>query len=169
MSSAVRNSARSSEPGIEVPAVGSVMHGPVVSVDADDMLWDAMDLMLNRGLRHLVVVKADEVRGMLVDRELAAVWAMNPLGLKHTRVGDILGPVSRSVSPDVDVLTAVNRMRAAGIDALVVVDSAKRPLGVVTDHDMLGILAALLGGAGAGVSDAEPRYHGSGRPRLLPD
>lgn len=149
------------------PTVGSVMHSPVVSVAADDSLWTAVDMMLSRGLRHLVVVQGETAQGVLVDRELAAVWAMNPLGLKSRNAADSLAPVQTFIGPEADVVTAALRMRALAADALVVVDEEQRPLGIVTDHDLLGVLAGLLGGEGAG--DAAPRYHGAVRPKLLPD
>lgn len=149
------------------PTVGSVMHGPVVAVAADDSLWTAVDTMLGRGLRHLVVVQGEIAQGVLADRELAAVWAMNPLGLKNRKAGDSLSPVESFVRPEADVVTAALRMRALAADALVVVDEEQRPIGIVTDHDLLGVLAGLLGGEGAG--DNAPRYHGGARPMLLPD
>ncbi|MCF2528927.1 CBS domain-containing protein [Yinghuangia soli] len=151
------------------PKVGEVMHGPVVSVAADDSLWTAMDVMLGRGLRHLAVVRGETVQGVLADRELAAVWAMNPLGLKNVRAADALAPNQTFIGPEVDVVAAALRMRAAGADAFVVVDEARRPLGIVTDHDLLGVLAGLLGGEGEGVGAPAPRYHGAGHPTLLPD
>jgi CBS domain-containing protein len=143
------------------------MHSPVVSVAADDSLWTAVDAMLGRGLRHLVVVRGETAEGVLADRELAAVWAMNPLGLKHRRAGDSLAPVQTFIGPEVDVVTAALRMHALGVDALVIVDDKQRPLGIVTDHDLLGVLAGLLGGEDVG--GPAPRYHGYERPTLLPD
>jgi CBS domain-containing protein len=151
------------------PTVGAVMHAPVVSVAADDSLWTAMDVMLSRGLRHLVVVLGETARGVLADRELAAVWAMNPLGLKNMRAVDALAPNQTFIEPGTDVVTVALRMRALGVDALAVVDEAQRPIGIVTDHDLLGVLAGLLGGEGAEAGGSSPRYHGAGHPALLPD
>ncbi len=148
------------------PTVGAVMHGPVVSVEADDSLWSAVDVMLSRGLRHLAVVRGETTVGVLADRELAAVWAMEPLGLKHRHASDVVVPAPSFVGPDVDVVTAAVRMRSQGVDALVVVDDRNRPIGMVTDHDLLGVLAGMLGGEVGGPS---PRYHGPGRSVLSPD
>lgn len=153
----------------ELPTVGAVMHSPIVAIGADDSLWTAVDTMLGKGLRHLVVVRGEVALGVIVDRDLAAVWAMNPLGLKHGRAADVLTSVPTFVSPDSDVVAAALRMRSLGLDALVVVDEDDRPLGIVTDHDLLGVLAGLLGGSGEGVSDVSPRYHGPGQPVLMPD
>ncbi len=128
----------------ELPTVASVMTGPAVAVDVQDSLWTAMDIMLTRGLRHLVVTRQGIARGVLSDRDLAAVWATDPLGLKNRRAEHALGPAQSFIGPDIDVVTAATRMRRLGVDALVVVESTLVPLGVVTDHDLLGVLTALL-------------------------
>lgn len=126
------------------PDVGDVMHAPVVSVDATDTLWTAMDVMLTRGLRHLVVTRKGTALGILSDRDLAAVWATDPIGLKNRRAAEVLASAEPFVTADTDVVTAATRMRGLAGDALVVVDAAGAPLGVVTDHDLLGVLAELL-------------------------
>lgn len=127
-----------------LPTVATVMTEPVVAVDVQDSLWTAMDVMLTRGLRHLVVTRQGIARGILSDRDLAAVWATDPLGLKNRRAEHALGPGQSFIGPDIDVITAALRMRQLGVDALVVVESTLVPLGVVTDHDLLGVLIALL-------------------------
>jgi signal-transduction protein with cAMP-binding, CBS, and nucleotidyltransferase domain len=127
------------------PRVSDVMHGPVVAVDTSDNLWTAMDVMLTRGLRHLVVTRGGRAHGILSDRDLAATWAMDPIGLKNRQAGRTAAPAEQVfLSPDTDVVAAAVRMRELGVDALVVVASTGAPLGVVTDHDLLGVLAVLI-------------------------
>ncbi|MDI2125447.1 CBS domain-containing protein [Yinghuangia seranimata] len=131
------------DPVAAPPRVAGLMREPV-AVDVADTLWTAMEVMLSRGLRHLVVTRQGASAGLLSDRDLAATWAMDPLGLKNRCAGDALGPARPFVAPDVDVVRAAAHLRTAGADALVVTDAALVPLGVVTDHDLLGALAELL-------------------------
>ncbi|NUU22018.1 MAG: CBS domain-containing protein [Streptomycetaceae bacterium] len=138
------------------PTVGAVMHGPVVSVGLDDTLWTALDTMFSRGLRHLVVVRGEAAVGVLVDRDLAAVWSMNPLGLKQRHAGEALGPRQAFTPPDTDVVSAALRMQELGVDALVVVDPDDRPLGIVTDHDLLGVLGRMIGDHDGSVGAPRP-------------
>lgn len=128
-----------------MPQVAAVMHGPVVAVDVADNLWTAMDVMLTRGLRHLVVTGGGRAHGILSDRDVAATWAMDPIGLKNRAAGGT-GTHGDQVflSPGTDVVAAAVRMRELGVDALVVVAPTGAPLGVVTDHDLLGVLAELV-------------------------
>ncbi|MDI2125439.1 CBS domain-containing protein [Yinghuangia seranimata] len=125
------------------PTVGAVMHSPLVTVGAADSLWTAVDVMLTTGLRHVVVTHGDTALGVLADKELAAVWATSPLGLKRRHAADVLPAKPPFVSADADVVAAACRMRSQGLEALVVVDDRSRPLGIVTDHDLLGVLAGL--------------------------
>ncbi|MFF7250202.1 CBS domain-containing protein [Embleya sp. NPDC008237] len=119
------------------------MHGPVVAVAAHDTSWQAMERMLTAHLRHVAVVEEGHAVGLLSDRDLASVWARDPLGLKHRTARDALGPDSPFVAPDVDVIDASRRLLEAGIDALLVVDATDRAVGVLTDHDLLGVLVDL--------------------------
>jgi CBS domain-containing protein len=116
------------------------MHGPVVAVAAHDTLWQAMDHMLTVRLRHVAVVEEGRAVGLLSDRDLASVWALDPLGLKHHTARDLVGSEPPFVTPDIDVIGASRRLLEAGIDALLVVDAAGRAVGVLTDHDLLGVL-----------------------------
>ncbi|MFI1583807.1 CBS domain-containing protein [Embleya sp. NPDC020630] len=139
------------------------MHGPVVAVAGHDTLWQAMDRMLTAHLRHVAVVDEGHAVGLLSDRDLASVWALDPLGLKHRTARDVLGPEPCLVAPDIDVISASERLLGAGLDALLVVDETDHPVGVLTDHDLLDILVGLYG---------KPDDHGeqgSRHPNMLPD
>jgi signal-transduction protein with cAMP-binding, CBS, and nucleotidyltransferase domain len=136
---------RAATPESGLPEVAAVMHGPVVAVDVEDNLWTAMDIMLTRGLRHLVVTRADRAHGILSDRDLAATWAMDPIGLKNRKAAHTADRGQVFIPPDTDVVAAAAHMRSLGADALVVVSASGAPLGVVTDHDLLGVLVTLIG------------------------
>ncbi|MFI6985950.1 CBS domain-containing protein [Embleya sp. NPDC050154] len=122
------------------------MHGPVVGVAAHDTLWQAMDRMLTAHLRHVAVVEDGRALGLLSDRDLASVWALDPLGLKHRIARDVLGVDPPFIAPDLDVISASRRLLEAGIDALLVVDATDRAIGVLTDHDLLAVMVDLYQG-----------------------
>ncbi|GCD97709.1 hypothetical protein EHYA_05405 [Embleya hyalina] len=146
-----------------VPMVREVMHGPVVAVAGQDTLWQAMDRMLTAHLRHMAVVDEGRAVGLLGDRDLASVWALDPLGLKHRTARDVLGTEPRFVAPDIDVISASKRLLGAGADALLVVDETDRPVGVLTDHDLLKVLVDLYG------DGDDHRQQGSRHPNMPPD
>lgn len=53
--------------------IGDVMTAPLLTVEADTSVEDAMTRMLDGGVRHLVVLDGDGPRGVLSIRDLAAV------------------------------------------------------------------------------------------------
>ncbi|WP_439681287.1 CBS domain-containing protein [Embleya sp. MST-111070] len=131
--------------GPGIPTVREVMHGPVVSVTTQDTLWAAMDTMIVSHLHHVGVVDDDgRAFGLISDRDLAAVWTLDPLGLKqHTAAHAIAGTETSFVSPDTDVVTAGEELLRHRRDALLVVDAGGTALGVLTDRDLLTVLLGL--------------------------
>ncbi|WP_331773389.1 CBS domain-containing protein (plasmid) [Embleya sp. NBC_00888] len=119
------------------------MHSPVVSVGREETLWAAMSLMLTTNLHHLAVVDAGGAFGLINDRDLAAVWATNPLGLKNLTVEHVLGDVRAVVVPTTDVVMAGEVMLRQAVDAVLVIDESGSAVGVLTDHDLLNVFVGL--------------------------
>jgi CBS domain-containing protein len=127
-----------------IPTVREVMHGPVVSVTTEDTLWAAMDKMIVTQLHHVGVVDGGRALGLISDRDLAAVWALDPLGLKQHTAGHALAGIETTfVTPDTDVVTAGEELLKHRRDALLVVEADGTALGVLTDRDLLVVLLGL--------------------------
>ncbi|MFI1583841.1 CBS domain-containing protein [Embleya sp. NPDC020630] len=127
-----------------IPTVREVMHGPVVSVAAEDTLWVVMDNMITTRLHHVCVLDGDRALGLISDRDLAAVWTLDPLGLKQHTAGRVVADTETTfVSPDTDVVTAGEQLLRHRRDALLVVDAGGVALGVLTDRDLLTVLLGL--------------------------
>ncbi|WP_331767930.1 CBS domain-containing protein [Embleya sp. NBC_00896] len=127
-----------------IPTVRKVMHGPVVSVTTQDTLWAAMDKMIATHLHHVAVVDGARALGLISDRDLAAVWALDPLGLKqHTAGHALAGTETTFVAPDTDVIAAGEELLKHRRDALLVVDADGTAIGVLTDRDLLTVLLGL--------------------------
>ncbi|MFF7250126.1 CBS domain-containing protein [Embleya sp. NPDC008237] len=127
-----------------VPTVREVMHGPLVSVAPEDTLWAVMDNMVTTRLHHVGVVDGDRALGLISDRDLAAVWTLDPLGLKQHTAGRVVADTETTfVSPDIDVVTAGEQLLKHRRDALLVVDAGGAALGILTDRDLLTVLLRL--------------------------
>lgn len=140
-------------PATPVTPVGEVMNAPVVTVDRDATLWAAMDTMVGARLRHLAVLDGGRVVGVIEDRDLASVWAMDPLGLKNRHAGEAMSNVDAFVAPGTTVVDAAREMLRRGADALVVVDDEHHPLGMVTGRDLMRALVGHHEGASAMAAD----------------
>jgi acetoin utilization protein AcuB len=124
---------------------------------------DARTLMIERRIRHLVVVENDLLAGIVTDRDIRlnlpspatslSVWEVNYLLAKLT-VGQVMKSSVITVGPDRDAREAARIMAAHKIGALPVVERG-RPVGIVTETDFLEAFIALADEVGA-VAEARP-------------
>jgi CBS domain-containing protein len=121
--------------------VDAVMTSPVECVGVTTTLDVALITMVRRGHRHLAVVDVDgRFRGILSDRVVAAAWAADPSCLSTTPVSAAL-EARAVVAPAAHILDAARAMRAAGTDAVGVLDGDGNVVGIVTGSDMIAQLA----------------------------
>ncbi|MEM4246475.1 MAG: CBS domain-containing protein [Candidatus Bathyarchaeia archaeon] len=55
--------------------VGTVMRKPLISVDPDTSIWDALEIMLSNDIRRLPIMKGDELSGIVTEKDIA-VWIL---------------------------------------------------------------------------------------------
>lgn len=125
--------------------IRDLMTTPVVAILDADTAWTAMERFVVAGTRHLVVVTAEgRCVGILANHHLAALWPMDPLGLKHHLVRDLLAPAREApaVPESATVTDAARMMVRHGTDAVTVVDRAGEIVGVVTGGDIIRLVAA---------------------------
>ena len=103
------------------------------TVDPNDTLAKAKEMMDVAGFRCLPVVKDDEVIGMLTERNLRAHSGY----LESTKVNAAMSIPVISVSPHSTVQEATRLMLRHKVGGLPVLDRGKL-VGIVTTIDMLG-------------------------------
>jgi CBS domain-containing protein len=122
--------------------VTEAMSSPVLTVPADVPLGDALAAMVRTGRRHLVAVDpAGRCVGVLADRTVAAAWAHDHAALATQLVGSVLEDRPPLLGAAARVIDAARMMHAENTDAVVVVDSERRPIGIVTGSDLIALLA----------------------------
>lgn len=130
--------------------VGDVMSSPPVVVRTHDSLWRAMDRFLATGLRHLVVLdESDVVVGVLDDRAVVSEWARDALGLHRRTVGALMRAATTrtiAVTRGTPVQEAARLMLERRVDALPVVGSDGRVVGVLTGSDLVRTVVSGPGG-----------------------
>src|SRR5439155_3981964 len=99
--------------------VGHVMGGAVLSVTAPTPVAEARRLMLREQIRHLLVMDATRLEGIVTDRDIRlnlpspattlSVWEMNALLMKLT-VGEIMTTALVTIGPDGGVDDAAELM-----------------------------------------------------------
>ena len=119
--------------------VGDMMSSPVLTVETGETLWDAWQLMFVSGLRHLVVVDDQGMCvGVISDRMIVTALPTDPDELGSRRICDLI-----TASPDLRVEPAANPHAAAeamvafGAEAVPVIDTHERLVGIVTEADLV--------------------------------
>jgi acetoin utilization protein AcuB len=122
------------------------MTGALITARPDMPVLDARHLMIEKGIRHLVVTSdSGELLGIVTDRDIRlnlpsqatslSVWEMNYL-LTRLTVGTVMTSSVITVGPDREARDAAQLMLDHRIGALPVVDGG-RPIGIVTETDLL--------------------------------
>lgn len=120
------------EPRSPALSVLQVMKSPVVSLSPDMNLADATRIMKHHDFRHLPVVNAGKLVGILSDRDL----------LKHgsesdTPVSSVMSKEPLTASPETLIRAAAQRMLEGKVSALPVLDNQDRLVGMITITDIL--------------------------------
>ena len=132
------------------------MSGDPVSVEAAASALEALELMLNHGIRHLAVLDSgrcvvgvlslDDLRAVLPfpvrqrvmpspkERMLAREWSVN----------DVMTPAPATVGEGASLAEAAQRMATLRIGCLPVVDEAGHLAGILSETDVLHALATAL-------------------------
>lgn len=119
--------------------VRDIMSNPVLTVEMDETLWDAWQLLFVSGLRHLVVIdKKGTSVGVLSDRNILAEVPATAEHLSARLVSDVLARVPvATISPDADPREAAVLMTQALTEAVPVLEADGRLVGIVTESDLV--------------------------------
>jgi CBS domain-containing protein len=136
-----RRSERALEP--DRVRVRDLMTSPVVAIFEGDSAWTAMERFVVAGTRHLVVVTRDgRCVGVLANHHVAALWPLDPLGLRRHIVRDMLEPgVPPTLHASATVGDAARVMVRHGVDAVIILGDDDEIVGVLTGGDIVGLVA----------------------------
>jgi CBS domain-containing protein len=128
---------------IEEWTVCEVMTRDLLTIAADDTMLMAWELMRSGDHHHLpVVTEHGHLLGVLEAETIAAQWQCGPDRNRRPAGSLLQGQRCVSVGPADPVATAAQVMTHQKIDAVAVIDSHDRLVGLVTAR---GLVAALAG------------------------
>jgi arabinose-5-phosphate isomerase len=122
--------------GARLKFVGDLMHKAdrLPLAPADGIMADAIVVMTKKALGCLGVVDGDGLlKGIITDGDLRRHMGD---GLLAKRIGDIMTPAPKTVTPDLLASAALELINASSITALFVVEDG-RPVGIIHIHDLL--------------------------------
>ena len=121
----------------------------VVALSPEKTAGEALALCRERRIRHLPVLEAGRLVGIVSDRDLRS--AAPPLGdpgrasaLEEIRVSEVMTGDVATARPEDPIEEAANRMRERRIGCLPVMED-ERLVGILTSSDVMEALAQLIG------------------------
>ncbi|MFN4895276.1 MAG: CBS domain-containing protein [Pseudomonadota bacterium] len=133
--------------------VSEIMHQQVEVIGPQASLRDASDLMHDRDIRHLPVVEAGQVIGIISDRDLRCYLSdmfllqpeTTPASARKTiTVRQVMQTKPVTLDPESDIQEAIDCMLEFKIGAVLVTDTEGRLQGVVSYEDVIRAARDLL-------------------------
>ncbi|HTR52741.1 MAG TPA: CBS domain-containing protein, partial [Kofleriaceae bacterium] len=134
-------------PDAKPVTAADVMSEPAVTITRDDPLLVAVGLMAEHQLRHLPVIEAGLVIGMLSDRDVRTAvgdpvrFITGPEAMRLITVRDAMTGPAITVAAQAPLTELATEFADDKLGALPVVDRERKLLGVVSYVDVLRALA----------------------------
>lgn len=130
--------------GVEV---SKIMSSPVITIDSNSTIKQAMEKMITNGFRRLPVIEDGQVIGIVTVIDIIRFFDPRRIFKKiigddirevlKTMVNEIMSKELVIVYPDDDLSIAINRMLDKNVSSALVVDHDMKLLGIITERDIL--------------------------------
>jgi signal transduction histidine kinase/CBS domain-containing protein len=128
----------------QIDDLKAVMDGELPVLSPDDLLIDALHLMLREHSSYLLVAQAHRPVGILTERDVAGLLVSVP-DIQGVVLREVMHTPVLTVSYQTPVSEVAHLMQARQYRHMVVVDDDGCILGMVTQHNLMGRITALLG------------------------
>ena len=108
----------------------------VLSVAADESVFDAINLMAQVNIGAVLVQAGDAISGIFTERDYLQKIALKSLSSQETRVGDVMTSPVISASPEDSIQRCMETMTTCRCRHLPVVENGKL-LGIVSIGDLV--------------------------------
>ncbi len=112
-----------------------IMVSNVVTIDPDKTARDAAKLMADNGISSVIVMKGDEIIGIVTERDLVRKVCANDIPSSKVSITNVMSSPVITAESDLPIEAAVQRMFNNRIRRLPVVEDGKL-VGIVTISDI---------------------------------
>ena len=133
--------------------VGDIMQHKIITVSAGDRLSTVEDIMTLGGVRHMPVVSAGELVGVVSERDLLRASLSNLSGeagsddrrafLDGVEIASVMSSPAVTIAADAAIRDAARAMAERKIGCLPVVAPPGQLIGLVTETDLLRFFAGM--------------------------
>ena len=133
--------------------VRDIMQDKIVTVSAGDRLSTVEDIMTLGAVRHMPVVSAGDLVGVVSERDLLRASLSSLSGeygseqrrafLYGVEIASVMSSPAITIAPDVEIREAARTMAERKIGCLPVVEDRRTLIGLVTETDVLRFFAGL--------------------------
>ncbi len=120
-----------------------------VTAREDSGIAELTELMREHGIRHLPIVRGDMVVGVVSERDLKVLAALEPERQSLIRAADLMSPDPVSVRLSDRLDDVALRMSERKIGSVIVLDKAGKFYGIFTATDALNALIEVIRGTPA--------------------
>ena len=124
--------------------VADVMTTHPLSVDPEDSIQQALDIMDQENIRQLPITNQKELIGIITDRDIRSFLGGRSLSFLEeqevamkTKVGSVMTDKPITLSPDDDLREAVELLLEEKVGGIPVVDPEVGLIGIITYVDVL--------------------------------
>ena len=110
--------------------------GMVLSVNVNESVFDAINLMAQVNIGAVLVQNGDTISGIFTERDYLQRIALKSLSSRETRVGDVMTSPVISADPEDSIQQCMETMTTCRCRHLPVVDNGKL-LGIVSIGDLV--------------------------------
>lgn len=125
--------------------VGEWMTRRALRVEPGEPVFAAMEVMAEHGVRHVLVMRQEELLGIVSNRDVVRAALHHPerrLDLHQVDVGAVMTPAPLLTTwPGASLAEVAEAMRSKKVSALPVLEG-ERVAGIITTDDILGAVAA---------------------------
>lgn len=120
-----------------------------VTANEDTGVAELRELMREHGIRHMPIVRGDTVVGVVSERDLKVLTALEPERQSLVRAADLMSPDPVSVRLNDRLDDVAFRMSERKIGSVIVLDDDGRFYGIFTATDALNALIEVIRGTPA--------------------
>jgi CBS domain-containing protein len=125
-----------------VKVMDAMTHAPVVAKPTST-LQECAKLMFKRKLGNVLIINKEKLKGIITEKDLVRAVVAKGFDPKKTLVEEIMTKKVKTISPNKDIIEAMQHMQASKTRRLPVVFK-NNVIGIITDKDIIKLQPAIL-------------------------